>query len=72
MLDKFKRLKFKDFNTPFDPSLKLEKNSGRAMAQLEYASAIGCLMYLTPYTRPDVAFAVSKLSKFTSNPSVEH
>ena len=72
MLDKFKYLKFKEVNTPFDPSLKLEKNSGRAMAQREYASAIGCLMYLMQCTRPDVAFAVSKLSRFTSNPSVEH
>ena len=71
MLDKFKHLKFKEVNTLFDPSLKLEKNSGRAVAQLEYASAIGWLMYLMQCTRPDVAFAVSKLSRFTSNPSVE-
>ena len=72
MLDKFKYLKFKEVNTPFDQSIKLEKNSGRAVAQLEYANAIGCLMYLMQCTRPDVAFAVSKLSRFTSNPSVEH
>ena len=72
MLDKFKQLKFKEVNTLFDPSLKFEKNSGRAVAQLEYESAIDCLMYLTQCTRPDVAFAVSKLSRFTSNPSVGH
>ena len=72
VLDKFQHLKFKEVNTPFDPSLKLKKNSGRVMAQLEYASAIGCLMYLMQSTRPDIAFAVSKLSRFTSNPSVEH
>ena len=42
------------------------------MAQLGYASAIGCLMYLMQCTSPDIAFGVSKLSKFTSNPSVEH
>ena len=72
VLDKFKYLKFKEVNTPFDPSLKLKKNSGRVMAQLEYASAIGCLMYLMQCTRSDIAFTVSKLSRFTSNPSVEH
>ena len=72
MLDKFKYLKFKEVNTPFDPSLKLEKNSRRAVAQLEYASAIGYLMYFMQCTRPDIAFVVSKLSRFTSNPSVEH
>ena len=48
------------------------KNDGRAIAQLEYASAIGSLMYATQCIRPDIAFAVSKLSRFTSNPSVDH
>ena len=42
------------------------------MAQLEYANAIGCLMSAMQCTRPDIAFAVSKLSRFTRNPSVEH
>ena len=32
VLDKFKHLKFKEVNTPFYPSLKLGKNSGRVMA----------------------------------------
>ena len=40
-LDKFNNLKFKKVNTLFDPSLKLEKNSGRVVAQIEYASDIG-------------------------------
>ena len=42
------------------------------MPQMEYASAIGCLMYLMQCTRPDIAFAVSKMSRFTSNPNDEH
>ena len=71
MLDKFKYLKFKEVNAPFDSSLKLEKCSGQAVAQLEYESAVGCLMYLMQYTRPDIAFVVSKLSRFTSNPILE-
>ena len=50
MLGKFKHLRFKEVNTPFDPSIKLEKNKGRAVAQLEYAIAIGCLMYLMQCT----------------------
>eukprot|EP00261_Vitis_vinifera_P027472 XP_010661281.1 PREDICTED: uncharacterized protein LOC104881771 [Vitis vinifera] len=48
------------------------KNDGRSVAQLEYASAIGSLMYAAQCTRADISFAVSKLSRFTSNPSVEH
>ncbi|KAH9768293.1 Integrase catalytic domain-containing protein [Citrus sinensis] len=59
-------------NTPYDSSIKLLENSGRVVAQLEYASAIGSLMYAMHCTRPDIAFAVCKMSRFTSNPSVEH
>ncbi|KAH9722428.1 hypothetical protein KPL70_006731 [Citrus sinensis] len=59
-------------NTPYDSSIKLLENSGRIVAQLEYASAIGSLMYAMHCTRPDIAFAVCKMSRFTSNPSVEH
>ena len=72
VLNKFSHLNIKEVNTPFDPSIKLVKNDGRAIAQLEYASAIGSLMYATQCTRLDIAFAVSKLSRFTSNPSVDH
>ncbi|KAJ9565483.1 hypothetical protein OSB04_001449 [Centaurea solstitialis] len=68
ILTKFQHLNIKEFNSPFDSSVKLEKNSGRVVAQLEYASAIGCMMYAMYCTRPDIAFAVSKLSQFTSNP----
>ena len=42
------------------------------MAQLEYASAIVSLMYVVQCIRVVISFAISKLSRFTSNPSVEH
>ncbi|RVW29686.1 Retrovirus-related Pol polyprotein from transposon TNT 1-94 [Vitis vinifera] len=61
VVSKFSHLKIKDANTPFDSSIKLEKNDGRSMAQLEYASAIGSLMYAAQCTRADISFAVSKL-----------
>jgi transposase InsO family protein len=38
----------------------------------EYSSAIGCLMYLMLGTRPDLAFAVGRLSAFSHNPSRDH
>ncbi|GJT21804.1 retrovirus-related pol polyprotein from transposon TNT 1-94 [Tanacetum coccineum] len=72
ILTKFQHLHIKESNVPFEPSVHLEKNSGRAVAQIEYASVIGCLMYATHCTRADIAFAVSKLSQYTSNPSLEH
>ncbi|WKA05276.1 hypothetical protein VitviT2T_023251 [Vitis vinifera] len=72
LVSKFSHLKIKDANTPFDSSIKLEKNDGRLVAQLEYANAIGSLMYAAQCTRVAISFAVSKLSRFISNPSVEH
>nr|KAJ0209067.1 hypothetical protein LSAT_V11C400185590 [Lactuca sativa] len=72
IMTKFQHLNIKEFNTPFDSSVKLKVNSGRALAQLEYASAVGSMMYATHCTRPDIAFAVSKLSQYTVNPETEH
>lgn len=42
------------------------------MVQLEYASVIGCLKYLMQCTRPYISFAISKMSRFTSNLNGEH
>ena len=42
------------------------------MAAVPYRSAIGSLMYLATCTRPDLAAAVSELSKFSQNPGVAH
>lgn len=37
-----------------------------------YSSVIGCLMYIVNCTRPDIAYIVSKLSRYMSNPSDKH
>lgn len=58
--------------TPFDPSIKLFKNIGDSVRQTEYESIIGSLRYATDCTRPDIAYAVGVLCRFTSNPSIEH
>ena len=42
------------------------------MAIIPYRSAIGSLMYLSTCTRPDIAAAVSELSKFSQNPGMAH
>ena len=33
---------------------------------------IGCLLYVQIGTRPDISFAVSRLARYTSNPSPQH
>ncbi|GKC42181.1 zinc finger, CCHC-type containing protein [Tanacetum coccineum] len=55
-----------------DTSKKLMPNNGRAVSQLEYSRMIGCLMYAMTCIRPDIAFVVGKLSRYTSNPSTQH
>nr|GEY83007.1 zinc finger, CCHC-type [Tanacetum cinerariifolium] len=45
---------------------------GNDVSQLEYSRAIGCLMYAMISTRQDIAFAIVKLSRYTSNPSALH
>ncbi|KAL2460097.1 Beta-galactosidase 3 [Abeliophyllum distichum] len=58
--------------SPVDIGIHLAKNTGEPVSQLEYSRVIGSLMYITNCTRPDIAYIVNKLSRFTSNPSVEH
>jgi hypothetical protein len=48
--------------TPYDPSVLLRKNQRIVRDQLRYSQIIGSLMYLASATRPNISFAVSKLS----------
>ncbi|GKA35084.1 zinc finger, CCHC-type containing protein, partial [Tanacetum coccineum] len=58
-------------STPMDTSKKLMPNNGQVVSQLEYSRVIGCLMYAMTCTRPNIAFVVGKLSRYTSNPVLE-
>jgi hypothetical protein len=42
------------------------------MSNVPYASAIGSIMYAMLCTRPDVSNALSLVSRFQSDPGVEH
>ena len=42
------------------------------MAKVPYTSAVGCLIYAMVCTRPDLAQAVSQVSKFISKPGKQH
>ncbi|GJT99385.1 zinc finger, CCHC-type containing protein [Tanacetum coccineum] len=59
-------------STPMHTSEKLMPNNGQVVSQLEYSKVIGCLMYAMTCTRPDIAFDVGKLSRYTSNPGTQH
>ena len=72
MLKKFKQNDSSPTRTPVDVNLHLSKNNGKSISQQEYAQAIGSLMYVMNCTCPDIAYAVSKLSRYTSNPGPDH
>ena len=58
--------------TPMCPSHKLHKGDSEAFDQISlYRSTIGSLQYLT-MTRPDIAYAVNRLSRFLQSPTVKH
>ncbi|GJY08540.1 zinc finger, CCHC-type containing protein [Tanacetum coccineum] len=58
--------------TSMDSVEKLKPNTCKPVDQLEYSIAIGFLMYAMTSTRPDIAYVVGRLSRFTSNPSRQH
>jgi len=42
------------------------------MAKIPYANVVGSLMYDMVCTRPDIAYSVSLVSRFMSNPGKVH
>nr|GEZ05119.1 zinc finger, CCHC-type [Tanacetum cinerariifolium] len=57
---------------PMEACIKLVPHMGKPVNQLEYSRAFGCLMYAMTSTRPDIAYTIGNLSRFTSNPSNHH
>ena len=72
ILKKFKQNDSSPMRTPIDVNLHIYKNNGKSLSQQEYAQAIGSLMYVMNCTLPDIAYAVSKLNRYTSNPGPDH
>ena len=72
ILGKFDKDNYGIARTPVDVTLHFSKNKGESVAQVEYSRVIGSLMYLMSCTRPDIAYAVNKLSRYTSNPGAMH
>jgi len=60
--------------TPLEHNQRLEQNQEPVDEKLRssYQQLVGSLMWLAMRTRPDIAFAVSVLSRFLQNPSKNH
>nr|GEZ43018.1 zinc finger, CCHC-type [Tanacetum cinerariifolium] len=65
ILKKFNREDCSPVSTLMDPVEKLKPNTGKLVDRLEYSRAIGCLMYAMTSTRPDIDYAVGRLSSST-------
>ncbi|KFK26181.1 hypothetical protein AALP_AA8G213400 [Arabis alpina] len=79
VLEKFDMADSKPVSTPLVSHFRVSADQFpksddeiRDMAQVPYASAVRCLMYAMVCTRPDLAQAVSEVSKYMSNPGRDH
>lgn len=54
---------------PYRPKMENEEILG---PEVPYLSAIGALQYLAQCTRPDIAFSVNLLSRYSSAPTLRH
>ena len=64
---------------PADPSVKLTPQIGpqteeekQSMKAVPFMECIGSVMHLTHLTRPDIAYAVGQVSRYSQNPGQEH
>ena len=57
-------------STPMDSNVKLEKDDGysKKVDAVQYQSMTGSLLHTARATRPDIAFAVSTISKLNAAP----
>ena len=77
--ERFNQENARDTANPCDESMKLSKADAPQNEQEEdemskrpYRSLVGCLQYVAQCTRPDVAYAVTHLSRFMENPGPRH
>ena len=74
VLQKFKMEQAKSVKTPVSVGEKLVQacEVSEVFDQALYQSAVGSLLYLSTRTRPDIAYAVSNVAKFCSQPTKQH
>ena len=61
-------------STPMDPNNKINPNpdGNKGSRSNSYAKLLRELQFLTNAIRPDITYAVNKLSAYTANPSLQH
>ena len=74
LLAKFNMTNARSASTPFETGTKLKLGTANdTLCNVKlYQELVGSLNHLAVFTRPDIAFAVSVLSKYNSNPTTTH
>ena len=74
VLQRFNLLNAKAPPTPLPEGYQPKPNTSPADPELrsKFQQVIGSLLYIMIGTRPDIAYAVTKLSQFAANPNKEH
>ena len=74
LLARFKMTNAKTASTPFEPECELFNITvdDKLCDPTVYQEFTGSLNHLAVFSRPDIAFAVSKLSRFNNNPIITH
>ena len=72
ILKRFGHFDVKPVSTPYDANTRLKKNRGDPVGQAMYAQIIGSLMHLMNFSRPNIAYAVCRLSRYTHNRNNDH
>jgi len=72
LVKKFKLENTNTYNTPMEYGIQLRKTQDNNKCDNPYASLVGSLLYLSNCTRPDITYAVNKLSSYNSNPNEVH
>ena len=57
------------FLHPYDSLIALKKNTSEPVSKLEYSQLIASLLYISNRIKPDISYAVGRLSRYTRNPS---
>lgn len=77
VLERFGMMQAKPASTPMDARINLDSEdekheTEKKESEFPYREAVGALMFLSVCTRPDITFAVSKLSRYLETASGKH
>lgn len=72
ILKKFNMSECKPVDTPLEKGINFNPCEKQNKCNVPYQEAVGSLLYLSMISRPDIAFAVSLLSRYNNNYTVVH